>query len=436
MANEKRWRKLAKDTSRKINCAWWIQVLTTPLLIVSLAIACVLLMMRRETESLPAVPIILGCLGALAITAGGSWLAARRKFETQQQSLVRIESAMRLRNALTAADHGIAPWPKAPALVSDGVQWHWQRLLFPVVISAIIISCGLMIPLQAKSDLPPAQQPTAWNELDTSLDQLDNQEIIQEEYIEATRKKLEKLREQSPDEWFSHSSLEATDNLQQNHQNEQANLKQNLQRAERALNSLQSHHGKLSPAQKQRLLNEYDQALKKMQQGGMQPNEQLLKQLKNLDPKQLNQLTKEQVDQIRKNMQRHAQGLDPDGKGKQPGEQNDDWMNEGEGEGEGEDGDGPGRGGISRGPGTAPNVLGKSHDDTGTGKHQGLKSDDVGNALPGDLLQTSDTQHDIDKTNRRPETGGTSSGKGKGGDRVWKNSLMPNEKKALKEFFK
>lgn len=112
-------------------------------------------------------------------------------------------------------------------------------------------------------------------------------------------------------------------------------------------------------------------------------------------------------------------------------------MNEGEGEGEDGEGDqeGPGRGGIDRGPGHAPNPLGKTKEDTGAGKHEGLKSDDQSRALPGDLLETSDAQHDVDKTKRGPSQGGSTDAKGKGGDRVWKDSLLPKEKKALKKFF-
>ena len=95
----------------------------------------------------------------------------------------------------------------------------------------------------------------------------------------------------------------------------------------------------------------------------------------------------------------------------------------------------PGSGGINRGPRHAPNPLGKTKDDTGAGKHEGLKSDDQSRSLPGDLLETSDIEHDLDKTKVNSSTGGTSSSKGKGGDRVWKDSLLPNEKKALKKFF-
>ena len=412
MNDEDTWRQIAHKTSHKINIGWWLQALATPLLITSLIIACAILITRRELDTIPWLELSVATTAAILITGLSCWFAARRSFETTKQSLVRIEAAMKLRNALTAADHGITPWPEVPSMINDGVRWQWKRLLPPLIGACLIILCGFIIPIHATP----------------------NNQDVQEEYIDEMRKKLEKLREQSPDDWFSHSSLEATDNLKKNHETEQDNLKNNLQRAERSLNGLQNKAAKMNAEQKQRLLNEFDQAVQKMAQGGMKPNQQLLKQLQKLDPNQLNQLSPEQIDQLRENMRKHAQGLDQNG-GNQPGdgEGEDDWMNDNEGEdGEGEEG---GRGGINRGPGHAPNPLGKAHDDTGAGKHEGLKSKELSHALPGDLLETNDAQHDVDKTPQGPTKGGQSSGKGKGGDRVWKNSLLPNEKKALKKFF-
>lgn len=316
MAEEQTWRQqwqhLAQQTSRRINLGWWLQTLSTPLLIISLIIACAILITRRELDTIPWLELTASVIAVIAITGAICWFAARRRFESKKQSLVRLEAAMKLRNALTAADHGVAPWPEVPGMISDGVHWRWKRLLPPIVGAILIVACGFIIPIHAKSDSTETQQqPSAWNELDTSLDQLDNQEIVQQEYIDDMRKKLEKLREQSPDDWFSHSSLEATDNLKQNHQTEQENLKNNLNRAESSLDGLQNKASKMNAAQKQRLLNEFDQALKKMEQGGMKPNKELLEQLQKIDPKQLGQLTPEQLDQLRENMRNHAQNLNP-----------------------------------------------------------------------------------------------------------------------------
>ena len=67
----------------------------------------------------------------------------------------------------------------------------------------------------------------------------------------------------------------------------------------------------MNAEQKQQLLNEFDQAVKKMQQGSMKPNKELLEQLQKIDPEQLNQLTPKQLNQLREQMRRHAQGLKP-----------------------------------------------------------------------------------------------------------------------------
>ena len=320
MAEKQTWCLIARQTSRKINIGWWLQLLATPLLITSLIIACAILITRRELDSIPWLEAGAATCAALTLTGVACWLAARHHFETTQQSLVRIEAAMKLRNALTAANHGVTPWPDVPDTIDDGVRWQWNRLLPPIIGAILIITCGFVIPIHAKSDSTDThQQPNAWNELDTKLDQLDNQQIIQEEYLDEMRKKLEELRAQSPDDWFSHSSLEATDNLKQTHESEQENLKNNLRRAERSLDGLQNKASKMNATQKQRLLNEFDQALENMQQGGMKPNQALLNQLQNIDPQQLNQLTPEQLDQLRENMRKHAQGLGQNG-GNQPGQ--------------------------------------------------------------------------------------------------------------------
>lgn len=438
MSEEQTWRKIAQNTAHKINFGWWLQVLGTPLLIAALLIACGILIIRRELDSLPWLEIGGGIIAALALTGAASWIAARNHFESSKQSLVRIEAAMRLRNALTAADHGVSPWPDVPAKITDGISWHWQRILPPLLGATLIIICGFLIPIHAKSAPENStQEPTAWSELDTNLDQLDNQEVVQQEYVEEMREKLEKLRKQSPDEWFSHSSLEATDTLKKNHQNEQQALKNNLQRAERNLAELQKGGAKMNEERKKRLLDDFDQALKKMEQGGMKPNKKLLKQLRKLDPKELDNLTPEQMNQLRENMRQHAEKLKQLGgeNSDQLGEGEEDWMKAPEGEGENGEGDQPGSGGIDRGPGTSPDVLGAPHPDAGKGKLERLESKDKDRALPGDLLETNDGKHDIDQSKKGPTSGGKASAKGQGGDRVWKDSLLPAEKKALKKFF-
>ncbi len=431
-STETAWKQHAKKTAHKINLGWWLQTLASPLLLASLAVACIALFLRRETGDYPATVMSIAASASFTLIALGCFLVARKRFETASESLVRIEAKMKLQNALTAANAGMTSWPNLPNRINSGVQWHWRRLLPPFLGAAFILACGFLIPIAAKDTSSVDQQPHAWSKLDSSLAILENQEIIQEDYIDDTREKLEELRQKAPEEWFSHSSLEATDNLQKNHANNQEQLQRALEQGEQALDALQNQSANMSAAQKQQLMNDFDQALQKMEQGAMKPNTELLNQLKKLDPDQLTQLDQNQLDQLRENMRRGAQGLEQDGQGEGEGEGG------GQGEGsqdENKQGDGTGSGGINRGPGHAPNPLGQKHPDTGAGDYQGLQSNDLRNAGLGDLLETSEGEHDIDKTPLQLREGGTTKSKGKGGDRVWKNSLLPNEKKALKNFF-
>jgi hypothetical protein len=362
-----------------------------------------------------------------------------------------------MRNALSAAKEGVTPWPGVPERIDDGTRWHWPRLLLPILAAALFIAASVLLPVSAKGDSGAGaiDQPQAWKDLDADLEALAEQDTVQEQYLKELEERLEELRKQKEDEWFSHSSLEATDALKRMHGAEVENLERNLRKAERALDGLQNHGEALGEAGQQRLLNEFEEALNKMGQGKMKPNKALLDQLKELDPKKLGQLNQEQLDQLRENMKKAAgecencqgggEGEGQAGNGGGGGAQ--DWLDElleqGEGnEGqEGQEGQAPpggqgGKGGIDRGPGTAPGVLGRIGGAVETGDLEGIESKDLSKTLPGDLLEVADGEHDVDKGEVGIREGGGIENKGDGGDRIWKDSLLPAEKKALKDFFK
>jgi len=81
-------------------------------------------------------------------------------------------------------------------------------------------------------------------------------------------------------------------------------------------------------------------------------------------------------------------------------------------------------------------MLGNEVEKLELNKVERLKSNDLSNTLPGDLLETTDGEHDIDQIDAKVRTGGNTENKGTGGERVWKNSLLPEEQKAIKKFFK
>ncbi|WP_193213204.1 hypothetical protein [Luteolibacter marinus] len=431
------WQRHAKTVARKINTAWWIETLSVPLVVLGLLGACALLLVRREMPDAPLWILAAATAGTVAVLAAIAWLIARRRFEKPALSMVRIEASMRLRNALSAASAGVAPWPELPKQVDAGVDWHWQRVIVPPVAALGFLAAGMLIPVSAR-DTGPADhpdQPMAWENLEADLERLDQEEMIDETYIEEMRKKLEELRSQEEEDWFSHSSLEATDTLKKEHANQVEKLDRELTRADRALGNLEKNAGGMSAAEKDRLLNQFDQALQGLRNGALKPNPQLLDQLGQLDPNNLG-LNPEQLQQLRENMKKAGQACkDCQGGGEGQG---DEWLDEllgGDGQDGEKQGEGPGKGGVDRGPGHAPGVLGKEGDKIDTGDLTGIESKDLSRALPGDLLQLQDGEHDVDKTPIGARAGGAAGSTGDGGDRVWKDALDPDEQKALKKFF-
>ena len=429
------WWKRAIAVRLRVNLAWWLESLAAPLVVFSVICAAVLLVVRREIPSVDHGMLISSIAGGIAVLALACLARAAPKFEQAEQSLVRIEAAMHLRNALSAANAGVAPWPAPVTKVDAGLSWQWPRLLVPLLGALALLAAGLWIPLVPRQPIAaaPPEEPQAWKQLAAELDHLTKEQVVDEPYLEETRKRLEELKAQEEEQWFSHSSLEATDSLKKGHRAEAERVERELGRADRALGALEKNAGAGGQAEKNRLMEEFDQALQSLQNGAMKPNSKLLEQMRNLDLKNLADLTPEQLQQLRESLKNHAKVLQS-GEGDGDGE---DWEDEqlADGDEGGEPGNGPGSGGVQRGPGHAPGVLGADKDPLETGEMAALEAKDQSRAAPGDLLELQDGEHEVDRSGSKPAAGGDTQALGKGGDRVWRDSLDPDEQRVLKRFF-
>jgi len=160
--------------------------------------------------------------------------------------------------------------------------------------------------------------------------------LIQEDYIKEIEEQLGELKAQPEKDWYSHSSLEATENLNQFHQRELEQLSDHLDKSEKSLNMLKEHSRDMAQAQRDHMLDQFNNAMEAMEKGRMKPNKELLEQLKKIDPEMLNSLTPEQMDQIREKMRHMSDELKRQLRdGLQPGEQlsddNEQLPHEGEG---------------------------------------------------------------------------------------------------------
>jgi len=447
------WETRARKLSRRINTAWFLQVLAAPLLVTAVAGAVATLVIRREFAEITPLSIGLVILGILLVLAATVLFIAWKRFERPEQSLVRIEAAQRMDSSLSAASAGVRAWPEPPPNLSKSLSWHLPKTIAPPLAALAVLALGLLVPINAKSGItpPPSRQPQAWSEIDSQLEKLAEDAMVDEEYIEEMEKRLEQLRSQEEQDWFSHASLEATDSLKVSQNSNIEDLQRDLSEAGKALEALAENAGKLDSAQKQKLTEEFEKALQGLQNGAMKPNPGLLDKLSELDPDNLGKLSPDQLFQLKENMEKLQQSLENAG-GEQG--QGDDWSDQllgdqgecpngtckdgtcpggGDCPGHGE-GEGPGKGGIDRGPGHDPNVLRGEKDPLGAGELTSLQTKDLSRAIPGDLLQLQDGKHTVDETASSASAGGAAAA-GQGGDRVWKESLAPDEQRALKKYF-
>lgn len=436
------WLTLARRTARKVNLGWWMERLT-PLMMAAgvLGFAGILLMRSRGVEvSLErAWPWAAGGLGGVMMAA---YFLARGRFIQPAQALVRLEAQLHLHNALSVAQVGRAAWPEVPEMSKDGWRWRWRQVSAPWLVSAGCIGLALWMPISPEANAKlPTMEPQAWQQMDEWLEKLEEEKLITPEEKEEQAAKISELRDQPPDKWFSHDSLHASDTLKEQMQRDMAKMAQNLKTMERSLNALQNYADRLSQVAKEQLLKDLDEALKGLQTSGLELNPELLKELAQMDPKNLQGLSQEQLDQMREALKKGAGACE--GMCQNPGflgdgEGEDDALAEmlgrmGEGEGGGEE---PGKGGISRGPGTAPLTLSQEENDFGTSKYEGVSNPDLSKAQLSTMLNIQDGKHEVDKTYQGAGAAGAAAHQGVGGEQVWRETLTPEEKAVLKRVFR
>ncbi len=328
------WLTRAQSGARRFNLAWFLEKLSLPLLLAGLVGAVLIMLARREWTNFPLLPS-LGVAAALVITITMiAWLIARQHFTSAKKTLVRMEEAMSLNNSLTAADHGIAPWPAITKETNDGTSWNWSRLLIPPLATLFLLIVAFLLPISAKTPGNSGpEEPANRQALQASIDELRKEETIDEDYLDDLEEKVTELREKPKQEWFDHSSMEATDSLKKSHEQQLKSLERELRKNERTLNALQKHSQNMGSETRERLLEQFEQSLENMNNGAMKPNQELLEQLGNIDPQQLGNLSQEQLDQLRQNMRQHAQQMQQARGDSQPGEgqggnNGDEWLDE------------------------------------------------------------------------------------------------------------
>jgi hypothetical protein len=440
---ERQWNRRASALARQLNLGWWLERFNQLVLVGLLLFAVALLAGRTwRADWMTTEAVAIGLGGLLAVLAAVAWLLGRKRFVNGGKGLVRLDEKLRLHNRLVSAAAKVGPWPELPPdpLGAAGFRWNGSRAWLPGLAALLLVGLAWWVPIPERS-AATAQvvEPSAWEQMEDWLATLEAEDLIEEEKIEELASRIEELRDQPEEEWFSHSSLEATDSLQQALGLEIRDLAEEMKTLERNLSALQKFSSQMSESAKEEARKEIEEALKALDGAGLPLNEALRKQLSEVDPSQLGKetlsnLSQEQLESLQQQLQKGSgalgsmEGLPQMGEG----------MGMGMGEGMGEDGEGemPGAGGITRGRGDAPIFFDDKADDLGTDNLERVTNDDFSKAAIGEVLGLGETEREVDESKAGAAAGGAVGSAGKGGEAVSRETLLPDEQAVLKRYFK
>jgi hypothetical protein len=294
-----------------------------------------------------------------------------------------------------------------------------------------LIAAYMPIPDPAETQAAPTAQPPSWTAMEQKLDALAQADLVEEKAREEFREAVRALRDRPQEEWYSHESLEASDHLE-------AQLNENLASLEKsltaALGALEASR-QLEQGQFQALEQGLDQSLagaaQAMQESQMPLDPKLLSQLKEMKGAKVRQLSAEEWKQLQQRMKEGVATTSANSKNGQ-----------GAAEaalaalGAGGQGDKPGSGGVTRGPGEAPLTLADKESRAGSTKTEGMANDDLSRAVMGDPSGLSQGRHEVDKSDTTAASGGAMFSTGQGAHATWQQTATPAEQAALQRFFK
>ncbi|MEM1295406.1 MAG: hypothetical protein AAGH89_08570, partial [Verrucomicrobiota bacterium] len=282
-------------------------------------------------------------------------------------------------------------------------------------------------------------------DIENAVEVLEEEKLIDEEDLTRIKEALQSLQQLPADEWYSHNNLEALDTMRAAMASNAQKLQADMSQAAGAMAAFEKLKDQLPPSVKERLEREFGEALEGLNAGGMRANQQLRDALSKIDPSKLGQVNGDRLRQLRESLEKNRRSLqDMLGESGENGLTQDEQalrdLLAGEGTcpscgGQGcSPGDRPGAGGISRGPGHAPTRLGEDSD-LGTRNLEGLESNDLTRSTLGASVSENIVEHDIDKSKLGPRAGGATENLGSGGEAVWTDQLLPEERNVLERYF-
>lgn len=449
------WYRCAAHVQRKVNCGWWLQYFCPVLFGLSAIWAGTILTERYLYAHSGYGWAGFGITTCMAMLICRWW--ARPRFYSQRDGLVHLEAALRLHNRLSAAHAGVGPWPPIQA-VHDGLRWRSYPLVWPLVLAALMLNAAVWLPMQPPSSplVLPTHPPVAWERIETALDILEESNLLQDKAVEAFRDPLTQLQQQPPEQWYTHSTLEASDALRAQLEHTLEQLEHDLQHMTSILDKLHQpskFHPK-NPKTLRELREPFNQTRDQLALGRMPLSEPMLDTLDMIDPDSLQGLSQSELDDLKAQLRqgtasirearrrsRHGRPLaeDRSGASSEPCSPEDSdcvWQAQPGRQGT-TAGGAAGQGGITRGPGTAPLTLDPRPKQSSAGRIEVIRGADTPDENDDYTRKFSRSAPDVDRSQAHALSLGGAAPSERGRDTaVWKQTFTPEERDVLQRFFK
>jgi len=416
------WIKRGRLLCWKHNAAVFLEAWLAVLLVASALVSCAALFLRRQGMETPLIWPVWGTIVAL----GGCivfWLR-RKDFFQLSDAWVRLEVQHALDTRLTSASLGVGRWPAPVGVATDGWHWRWTRVAWPMLAALGLVWAATAMPLPGLDQklAIPQTVPVAWTEVAEWVETLREQDIVQPASLESIRQQLDSLRQQNPEAWYDHSSLEAGDSLRAETGQAIYDLQNQLEAAAaQAAKLIATSDQGISQRELQSLNEALAGTLQNLSSGRLPLNEEMLKQIRAMDPKALKSLSAGNLAELKKRLEK-ASGACQSCLG---GEAQFAGLGAAKG---------AGQGGLGGGGDPAP-LTGGDPVNLYTKSIEALEAGDLSRAMPGEVLALSSGEHEVDQASLAVTPGGAFASPGKGGEAVWRDSLTPQERETAARFF-
>jgi len=454
------WTRRVRMLALEINAGWWLDYWLPWALAVALGGAFLLLWMRSRDAA--AVPLVWWSIAAAAAASAGiAWLQARSRFVSVPSARVLLEERLGLDARLSAAAAGVGPWPGRR--IDLDRRWpvtvRWHAPLLRAIVPALVLAGAMIVPVaDARAPREHAvERPADVAAVERWADELRQERAIDEPSAADLEQAMKEILDRPREAWYDHASLEAAAHLRERTAAGLAEMSKNLAEASRAAEALGAS---ADPGSRdaQALRERLAEAAARLAAGAIKPAGDAATKLGAEAADGLGELSPEQLAALAEALAKNRAALrealaragtfDLDALG--PEEEECEECEECQGCEECRDGE-PcdtkrlcrrclakrGAGAIQRGPGEAPMRAGREQD-LGSERLEAVAGPtDIERAAAGDLLEVvdGDPSRAEQPAWNGPAAGGAAvAGEGSGPANV--DALLPEEKQALRRFFK